>query len=59
LSDKLIIKLADLITIFDVIINLSVKTAGTAFLLVKNVFGAGETCCGFFLMVKAELLTGR
>jgi hypothetical protein len=58
-SDKLIIKLANPIAISDVITNLSVKTAETAFLLVKNVSGAGETCCGFSLIVEAELLTGR
>jgi hypothetical protein len=58
-GDKLkTIKLTNAIKVFRVAGVLE-ERSGYAFLFARNVSGASETCCGFSLAVKAELLTGR
>lgn len=53
------IELADPVIAPDMVANLLVEIAGSAFSSVRNVSGAGEICCGLSLTVEAKFLTGR
>jgi hypothetical protein len=50
-------ELADPVTALDVVANSFVEAAGSAFSSVRNVSGAGDTCCGLSSAVEAEFST--
>jgi hypothetical protein len=47
------------VAVSEVVTKSSVETAGSAFSSVRNVSGAGETCCGFSSTVETKLSIGR
>ena len=52
-------ELADPVIAPDVVTNSLVEIAGSAFSSVGNVSGAGETCYGLSLVVKAKFSTSK